>query len=513
MGVGMTVSWRCSAGALAGESRRALRGVTRGPRAVLALPAVRMAGGQGVVRAVVTGTLYGAGHALRLARSHGTVAHLCRRRWCRTTAAAPGAHHGNESRDEEDSSSAPHTPHTRAIGPLTEDEDARAKGMPGVIKGGGVLLRVVVFSLAVCCHAVNPAGIDRAAMHAHPGSGSVVAGAVHHLVGTPLLWFAGSFVAAAVASGALLTLLQRRGAFQPIRSDGPQSHTTGVKTATPTMGGVAFIPAGALTALVSTGFGQPVVLALVVATLAFMLIGAYDDLQKLRGKSNYAGLSPRAKLGLQCTVASALCVWLAHGPLTPPSTSVTLAGLFEVPTGNWFWALSAFAMVAESNAVNVTDGLDGLAASTSAVAFVSTGISLLLTGRAELGAFAICMGGAAAGFLVVNRHPASCFMGDTGSLALGGALGAVAAAAGGSATFPLVLTSGVFIAEVVSVMLQVGYFKYTKKRSAVGEGKRLFRMAPLHHHLELSGWSEVRVVAALTAAAAMCALLGVLARV
>ena len=167
--------------------------------------------------------------------------------------------------------------------------------------------------------------------------------------------------------------------------------------------------------------------------------------------------------------------------------------------------LHPYTMVAESNAVNVTDGLDGLAASTAAVALVSMGIWLISCGRLDLAAFSICMGGAAAGFLVVNRHPASCFMGDTGSLALGGALGAVAAAAGGGATLPLLLTSGVFVAEVVSVMAQVGYFKWTKRRSSTGEGTRLFRMAPLHHHLELGGWGEVRVVAVLTAVAAACA--------
>ena len=116
------------------------------------------------------------------------------------------------------------------------------------------------------------------------------------------------------------------------------------------------------------------------------------------------------------------------------------------------------------------------------------------------------MGGAAAGFLVVNRHPARCFMGDTGSLALGGTLGAVAAAAGGAAMLPLFLTSGVFVVEALSVLVQVGYFKLTRRLK--GEGVRVFRMAPLHHHLELGGWGEVRVTVALTAAGGACAALG-----
>ena len=418
---------------------------------------------------------------------------------------------------------------------MTEDEDARVnKGLPGAIKGGGVILRVVTFTLAAWCHSLSFSGSVAAAA----GSGAFIT------YGTPLQWFSVSFVVAALASGAFLSLFIRRGAgiggggglegrsafLQPVRSDGPQSHTTGVKSATPTMGGAAFVPAGVLCALFFNGFGQnPVVIALALATFGFTLIGACDDMQKLRGKSNYAGLTPRAKLGLQCLVSTIFCAWLATGlgGVVVPSTSLNLAGLGPgvgrllagvlgggvvaavIPIGGWFWALSAFAMVAESNAVNVTDGLDGLAASTAAVAMTATGISLAHAGRLDLAAFAICIGGAAAGFLVVNRHPASCFMGDTGSLALGGALGAVAAAAGGGATLPLLLTSGVFVVETLSVMAQVGYFKWTKRRSATGEGKRLFRMAPLHHHLELGGWGEVKVVAMLTAAAGLCALIGV----
>jgi phospho-N-acetylmuramoyl-pentapeptide-transferase len=175
--------------------------------------------------------------------------------------------------------------------------------------------------------------------------------------------------------------------------------------------------------------------------------------------------------------------------------------------GRLYYALAAFAVVSESNAVNVADGLDGLASSLCAMAFVALGVVCLAGGRAELGCFAIAMGGASAGFLVVNRHPASMFMGDSGSLALGGALGAVAAAAGGWAVFPLFVITLVFVAEVLSVIFQVGWFKWTKKRT--GEGKRLFRMAPLHHHLELGGWGEVKVVSILVAFGAICAVVGV----
>ena len=236
-----------------------------------------------------------------------------------------------------------------------------------------------------------------------------------------------------------------------------------------------------------------------------------------------AGLRPGAKLAAQCAVAGAfvgVVAALSHAGVSPVSTTVTFGfGVFgalweQLLTGHvtglsgikslalrmsdgFYYALAAFAVVSESNAVNVADGVDGLAASLCATAFVALGVVCLAGGRAELGCFSIAMGGASAGFLVVNRHPASAFMGDSGSLALGGALGAVAAAAGGWALFPLVCVTGVFVAEVLSVIAQVAWFKWTKRRT--GEGARLFRMAPLHHHLELGGWGEVKVVATLVA--------------
>jgi phospho-N-acetylmuramoyl-pentapeptide-transferase len=284
---------------------------------------------------------------------------------------------------------------------------------------------------------------------------------------------------------------------------------------------------------VFTRAADPATNAVVACTLLFLAIGFKDDLGKLRAKRNDAGLRPGAKLAAQCAVAGAfVCVVaaLSHAGVSPVSTTVTFGfGVFgalweQLLTGHvtglsgikslalrmsdgFYYALAAFAVVSESNAVNVADGVDGLAASLCATAFVALGVVCLAGGRAELGCFSIAMGGASAGFLVVNRHPASAFMGDSGSLALGGALGAVAAAAGGWALFPLVCVTGVFVAEVLSVIAQVAWFKWTKRRT--GEGARLFRMAPLHHHLELGGWGEVKVVATLVAFGAMCALIGV----
>ena len=196
------------------------------------------------------------------------------------------------------------------------------------------------------------------------------------------------------------------------------------------------------------------VVACVLATLAFAAIGFADDRGKLASGRNDAGLSPVAKLAAQSAVASALFAFLsvagdASGAFRV-DTAVPLLGGVVLELGRGFWALAAFATVAESNAVNVADGLDGLAASASAIALCALGAVTLRLGRAELAAFAFSTAGAAAGFLVVNRHPAACFMGDCGSLALGGALGAVAGAAGGAATFPLFVVTGAFVVETTT---------------------------------------------------------------
>jgi|EP00982_Pelagococcus_subviridis_P008694 phospho-N-acetylmuramoyl-pentapeptide-transferase len=392
---------------------------------------------------------------------------------------------------------------------LTEEDVAPPRSP--LAGGGGAFLRVVTFSLAVWLHATAPLGGRWGVVQGGPGDATTTFVSAA-LLGTPLQWFGVAFVVAAVASSALCSYLSKQESYQPVREEGPRGHLTGAKSTTPTLGGLAFVPAGCVTAMAFTTFADPVVVATCLTTLGFLSIGAFDDVQKLLSKNNARGLSPYAKLGLQSAVATSFVAWLSSGVAAPPpSTAVALGpwmGAWSVvDLGSLFWALSAFAMVSESNAVNITDGLDGLAAATAAIALVGTGIALVASGQSELAAFSISLGGAAAGFLVVNRHPADMFMGDAGSLALGGALGAVAAAAGGAATLPLVVTTAVFIAETVSVIAQVSWFKWTKKKT--GQGERLLRMAPLHHHLELGGWGELKVVATLTACAGACAVLGV----
>lgn len=403
---------------------------------------------------------------------------------------------------------------------------------PPPVKGGGVLLRVVAFSLAAWCHALAPLG-------GKWGAGATANGFTGvSLFATPLQWFGVAFITSALVSGVFCRFMNRKRLFQPIREEGPSSHKDSrTKTKTPTAGGVAFVPAGCLVALFFTKCGDPAVNAVVAVTLAFLAIGAVDDFGKLKAGANDSGLKPRVKFTAQCAAATAFVCLLyflsTAGIIRETSTTVSFgfgfvmdfvaqmvfgatrvgsrSGVVQdvfLPLGGFlFYALSAFAIVAESNAVNVTDGVDGLASSLCAIAFVGLGVVCLAGGAASLGAFAIAMAGASCGFLVINRHPAAMFMGDAGSLSLGAALGATAAAFGGGATFPLFVSTLVFVAEVVSVILQVGWFKITKK--STGKGERLFRMAPLHHHLELGGWGEVRVVATMCAFGALAAVLGV----
>ena len=282
----------------------------------------------------------------------------------------------------------------------------------------------------------------------------------------------------------VVPLLRSLKAGQFIREDGPQAHLK--KAGTPTMGGVFFIPVAVLVSLVWSGFSTDVV-AVSLVTLAYGMIGWLDDWQIIRYKSN-KGISPRLKLALQIGVAVLFCTWMA---LTQPASITTLAlplGL-TLPLGALFWLLAGFVLVAESNATNLTDGLDGLAGGTAAIALLGLG-ALIAPSSPDLMLFCACLSGSCLGFLVHNRNPARVFMGDTGSLALGGGLAAVAVLS--NSLFALLVLSGLFLVETLSVIAQVSYYKATKGPDGVG--KRLFKMSPFHNHLELSGWTETRIV-------------------
>lgn len=305
-----------------------------------------------------------------------------------------------------------------------------------------------------------------------------------------------SAVMSAVVGYFVVPMLQRLKTGQIIREDGPQAHLK--KAGTPTMGGIFFIPVAVIVACVWSNFA-PQVLAVSALTLSYGLIGWIDDWQILRRKSN-KGISPRMKLLLQIGFALAFCLWLMFNQ--PANiTSIALPWVsFALPLGFLFWPLAGFVLVAESNATNLTDGIDGLAGGTVAIALLALG-AIVAPNSPELMVFCAALSGACLGFLAHNRNPARVFMGDTGSLALGGALAAVALLT--NTLVALFILSGIFFVETLSVMAQVSYYKATKGPD--GKGKRLFKMAPLHHHLELSGWSELQVVSVFYIIAAILA--------
>nr|WP_199312181.1 phospho-N-acetylmuramoyl-pentapeptide-transferase [Phormidium tenue] len=314
------------------------------------------------------------------------------------------------------------------------------------------------------------------------------------------------FIVAALGSSLLgfsaVPLLRALKTGQFIREEGPQGHLK--KAGTPTMGGAFFVPVAVMVALVATGFARDAV-AVSLLTLAYGAIGWVDDWQVIQRRSN-KGISPRAKLALQIAVAVLFCLWV----LTSQPASITTVALplgLGLPLSFLFWPLAGFVLVAESNATNLTDGLDGLMGGTGAIAFMGLAAIVAPT-HPDLMVFCAAMAGACLGFLLHNHNPARVFMGDTGSLALGAALGAVGILSGN--LFALLVLTLLFFAETLSVIIQVGYFKATKGPDGVG--KRFFKMAPLHHHFELSGWSEIQVVAVAYAVTAVLAVLALQVR-
>lgn len=290
---------------------------------------------------------------------------------------------------------------------------------------------------------------------------------------------------------------QKKG--QPIRTDGPESHVL-TKQGTPTMGGfiflLGFLPAVLLWGDLTNGY----VWAVLLVTVGFGGVGFLDDYLKVT-KVSPDGFPGRLKLLCEFLIAGAAVFWLVQ--LAPQQLSTALAVPFFkevlVPLGAFFYLFGMLVIVGSSNAVNLTDGLDGLAIVPVMIASASLGLIVYLVGNAVFadylqihfvpgtGELAVLCGaliGAGLGFLWYNAPPAMVFMGDTGSLALGGALGAIAVAA--KHELVLVIIGGLFVLEAVSVIVQVASFKMT--------GKRVFRMAPLHHHFEKKGWQESTVV-------------------
>jgi phospho-N-acetylmuramoyl-pentapeptide-transferase len=309
-------------------------------------------------------------------------------------------------------------------------------------------------------------------------------------------------VVSALLSGWGVPRLRQLKLGQVIRAEGPQAHLS--KAGTPTMGGLLVVPVGVIIgALVAPSDERlPAVAAI---TLASMAIGAVDDWRSLT-KHHNTGLTPRGKLLLQAISAVAFLAWAAYEQQMGGDIALPLG--WVLPLGLLIWPLGLFVFLAESNATNLTDGLDGLAAGCGAIVFSGLGLQLMLRGHEgdpALAGFCAAMAGCWLGFLLFNRHPARVFMGDTGSLAMGAAMAAVALLS--NSLWPLLVMGGVFLAESLSVIAQVWVFKATKN-PATGQGRRVLRMAPLHHHFELGGASEQQVVVGFWALSLILVVLG-----
>jgi len=295
----------------------------------------------------------------------------------------------------------------------------------------------------------------------------------------------------------MIRKLQEMQIGQQIRDDGPQSHL--VKKGTPTMGGILIIFAVVISTLLWTNLSNNYVWLILLVTVGYGLIGFIDDFRKLVGK-NPKGIPGKTRLAAEIVIALFVSIIVY---LNPGFNSQVTVPFFKTILPNLGWGyvlLSTFIIVGAANAVNLTDGLDGLAIGPAIICFatyilfayfagnvkVSSYLRVVhVSGAGELAVFCGALVGAGLGFLWFNAYPAEIFMGDVGSLSLGGALGTIAIIT--KQEILLAIVGGIFVVETFSVIFQVGYFKLTG-------GKRILRMAPLHHHFELKGWAEPKVI-------------------
>jgi phospho-N-acetylmuramoyl-pentapeptide-transferase len=302
---------------------------------------------------------------------------------------------------------------------------------------------------------------------------------------------------ALIMGPSLIQMLKSHQVGQYIRADGPKAHLS--KEGTPTMGGILILFAALTSTLLWADLNARYIWLALLVTLGMGLIGFWDDYQMLLRKNN-KGLTVRGKFGLQVLVATAVGLALWADPLFKTTLVFPFLKTVHPDLGVLYIPFAVLVIVGASNAVNLTDGLDGLAMGPLTIAF---SVYLLFSyfagnskiaqylqiayvpGTGELAVFCGAMVGAGMGFLWYNAYPAQVFMGDVGSLSLGAALGAVAIMT--KQEIILMLVGGIFVIEALSVIFQVGYFK-------LSHGKRIFRMAPLHHHFELLGWAEPKVI-------------------
>lgn len=298
-----------------------------------------------------------------------------------------------------------------------------------------------------------------------------------------------SFMLTVIWGTPLIRILRYFKLGETIRVDGPQRHIS--KLGTPTMGGVMIIlPVVLVTVILNAAtligeanlLGRSVILPLGVL-VSYALLGSVDDWEGLRGRRTGEGMRGRTKLIFQIIIAFLAAIGLKYVLDVP---DMYLPGFnFEIELGILYVPIATFLIVAESNAVNLTDGLDGLAGLISATAFAAYGSIALMQGQVFVARFCFTVTGAVFAFLWFNVHPAQLFMGDTGSLPMGATLAVVALMTG---QWPLLVVIAVIpLSETLSVVLQVAYFK-------ISGGRRILKMSPLHHHFELSGWSETQIV-------------------
>jgi phospho-N-acetylmuramoyl-pentapeptide-transferase len=303
----------------------------------------------------------------------------------------------------------------------------------------------------------------------------------------------------------IIGFLSRLSFSEVIRSDGPSSHLK--KQGTPTMGGLLIHLSVLIPTLLWADLSNRFIQLVIMATVWMGVIGFLDDYHKIK-KRDKKGISPRAKLLAQSALGLVVGALIFYHPVNPELSGATIVPFFKSLSINLgvFYILFAMLVInGTSNAVNLTDGLDGLA--TGLMSIVAGALAIIayiagridfssylnipyLPGAGELAIFLAAMFGGLLGFLWYNAKPAEVFMGDVGSLAFGAAIGTSAVLL--KQEFLLFIIGGVFVLETVSVMLQVSWFKFTKKR--MGAGRRIFKMAPIHHHFELKGWEESKVV-------------------
>ena len=304
-----------------------------------------------------------------------------------------------------------------------------------------------------------------------------------------------SFVISLLLGPIIIPMLRRFKIGQSIREDGPQSHLS--KTGTPTMGGI-IIFAALLITVVTSGILTRDSILLLMATLGFGLIGFIDDYIKIVKKRNL-GLRAYQKLVFQIIIAVILAVYQTNTSVAGTKVIIPFVKNQYLDLGVMYIPFIVFVVVSIVNSVNLTDGLDGLATGTTIIVLSFFSLVALNWGMESIAMFSSALTGACMGFLIHNAHPAKVFMGDTGSLALGGALSAITIIMNLPLIFPIV--GGIFTVEALSVVIQVASFKLT--------GKRVFLMSPLHHHYEQKGWKETKVVGVFWFITAILCIIGV----